>query len=78
MFGEKKKPTATFDDKVKAAKYDCIYKALKEILQIEVKTLNATTNKEDINYAQTCSVIKTRARLALEFVTTLDKSGDDD
>ena len=77
MFEKKKQSAVSFDDKVKAAKYDCIHKALKDILSTEIKSTNTTTNKEEINYAQTCSVMKTRARLALEFVTTLDKNGDE-
>ncbi|MDE6201542.1 MAG: hypothetical protein K2M47_06685 [Clostridiales bacterium] len=77
MIGKKDKPAISFDDKMRAAKYDCIHKALKEILSTEVKITNPTTNKEEVNFAQTVSVIKTRARLALEFVTTLDKNSDD-
>lgn len=66
----------SFDEKVKAAKYDCILQALKEITKIEVKSTDAA-GKEITNPAATCSSIKTRARLALDFVTNLDKDGDD-
>ncbi len=77
MFKTTTKTAPVYDDKIKAAKYDCIYKALKDILQIEVKGQSSATNREEINYAQTCSVIKTRARLALDFVANLDKNEDD-
>lgn len=76
MFKDKTKTPPVYDDKIRAAKYDCIYKALKDILQIEVKATNPTNNKEEVNYAQTCSVIKTRARLALDFVVNLEKNDD--
>ncbi len=66
----------SFDEKLKAAKYDCILQALKEIVKMEVKGTDAA-GKETINPVATCSSMKTRARLALEFVANLDKDGDD-
>lgn len=75
MLGKKTHSAASFDDKLKAAKYDCILQALKDVLRIEVKA--SDNGKETVNYAQTCGSMKTRARLALEFVANLDKSDDD-
>lgn len=77
MFGKKQKSVTSFDDKLNAAKYECIYAALKDVLKMEVKGTD-TSGKEVINHAATVSSIKTRARLALEFVANLEKSGDDD
>lgn len=77
MFGKQTKQTNDFDEKIKAAKYDCIYSALKDILKIEVKGTDSN-GKEVVNHAATVSSIKTRARLALEFVANLDKNGDDE
>ena len=77
MFDKKQKTTATYDDKIKTAKYDCILQALKDVLKIEVKGVDSS-GKEGIDRAATISSIKTRARLALEFVANLEKDGDDD
>lgn len=76
MFGKKTNTTPDFDDKLKAAKYDCILQALKDILKIEIKVTD-NSGKEAINYAATIGSIKTRARIALDFVGNLDKSGDE-
>lgn len=73
MFGKK---TMTYDEKIAAAKYGRISQTLKDIVKTEIKGVNAS-GKEDINYAATCSAIKTKARLALDFVADLDKDGDD-
>lgn len=78
MFGKgKKKTVESFDEKIKAAKYERIYQSLKDILKLEIKTA-VKDGKEEIDYAATCSAIKTKARLALDFVTDLDKDGDDE
>lgn len=79
MFGTKKKKqtTADFDEKIKAAKYERIYQSLKDILKIEIKA-QGKDGKDEIDYAATCSAIKTKARLAIDFVTDLDKDGDDE
>lgn len=77
MFGKNQKPTTSLDDKINAAKYDCIYSALKDILKMEIKSTDAS-GKEVVSAAATVSSIKTRARLALEFVANLDKNGDDE
>lgn len=77
MFRKKKQPTINYDDKLQAAKYDCVLQALKEIIKLEVKGTD-NSGKEAVNHAATVSAIKTRARLAVEFVGTLDKKDDDD
>lgn len=77
MFGKKKQTAVDFDEKIKAAKYERIYQSLKDILKIEIKT-PTKDGKEEIDYAATCSAIKTKARLAIDFVADLDKDGDDD
>lgn len=71
------KQSNNFDEKLKAAKYDCIFQALKEILKMEVKGTDAN-GKEASNHAATVSAMKMRARLALDFVANLDKDGNDD
>ena len=77
MFGKKKTATSDFDEKIKAAKYERIYQSLKEILKIEIKA-QCKDGKDEIDYAATCSAIKTKARLAIDFVADLDKDGDDE
>ena len=75
MFGKKKTKEIDFDERIKAAKYERIYQTLKDILKIEVKAVNG--NQEEIDYAATCSAIKTKARLAVDFVADLEKSDND-
>ncbi len=75
MFGMKTVKTNDFDEKIKAAKYECIYQSLKDILKIEIKR-QGKEDKETIDYMATCSAIKTKARLAIDFVTDFDKYGD--
>ena len=74
MFGKKKQTVNDFDEKIKAAKYERIYQSLKDILKIEIKA----QGKDEIDYAATCSAIKTKARLAIDFVADLDKDGYDE
>jgi len=76
MFGKKKKEV-DFDEKIKAAKYERILQTLKDILKIEEKA-QTKDGKVETDYAATCSAIKTKARLAIDFVADLDKSGDDE
>lgn len=77
MFGKKKTAATDFDEKIKAAKYERIYQSLKDILKIEIKA-QGKDGKDEIDYAATCSAIKTKARLAIDFVADLDKDGDDE
>ena len=77
MFGKKKQTAVDFDEKIKSAKYERIYQSLKDILKIEIKT-PTKDGKDEIDYAATCSAIKTKARLAIDFVADLDKDGDDE
>ena len=77
MFGKKKRTAVDFDEKIKSAKYERIYQSLKDILKIEIKT-PTKDGKDEIDYAATCSAIKTKARLAIDFVADLDKDGDDE
>lgn len=77
MFGKKKQTAVDFDEKIKSAKYERIYQSLKDILKIEIKT-PTKDGKDEIDYAATCSAIKTKARLAIDFVADLDKDGDNE
>lgn len=72
MLGNKKQ---TFDEKINAAKYECVLSALKDILslKIEASTKDGAT---EIDYAATCSAIKTKARLALDFITVIDNDSE--
>lgn len=70
----KKKKNVSFDEKIKQAKYERVHSTLKDILQTEIKTTE--NNKEVTDYAATCSAIKTKARLALDFIKDLDKEDD--
>ena len=75
MFKKKKQTAVDFDEKIKAAKYERIHQSLKDILKIEIK-VPTKDGKDEIDYAATCSAIKTKARLAIDFVADLDKGGD--
>lgn len=73
MFGKKK--FIDFEEKIKEAKYERIYQTLQDILKMEIKAYKDGKDKTD--FAATCSAIKTKARLAVDFVTDLSKGGDD-
>lgn len=69
---KKKRKNLSFDEKIKQAKYERVYGTLKDILQVDIKDDKNTTD-----YPATCSAIKTKARLALDFIKDLDKDEDD-
>lgn len=75
----KRKKTAAvdFEEKIKAAKYERVFQTLKEILKVEEKA-QTKDGKVETDYAATCSAMKTKARLAINFVADLDKNGDED
>ncbi len=75
MNKKKKTVAVDFAERIKAAKYERIYQALKDILKVEIKAVNG---KDEIDYAATCSAIKTKARMVIDFVADLDKDGDDE
>ncbi len=75
-FGKKKAMPIDFDEKIKSAKYERIYQTLKDILKIEIKA-RGEDGADVTDYAATCSAMKTKARLAIDFVADLDKDGDD-
>ena len=77
MNKKKKTVAVDFAERIKAAKYERIYQALKDILKVEV-TAQGKDGKAEIDYAATCSAIKTKARMAIDFVADLDKNGDDE
>lgn len=77
MKKKKKTETVILAEMVKAAKYERIYQALKDILKVEI-TAQGKDGKAEIDYAATCSAIKTKARMAIDFVADLDKDGDDE
>lgn len=77
MFGKKKKTVEDFDEKIKEAKYSRIFQALKDIMrQPEIKVLGKD-GREEIDFAATCSAMKTKARLAVDFVTDLDEKSEE-
>ncbi len=75
MFNKKKQTAIDFDEKIKAAKYERIYQSLKDILKIEIKA-ETKDGKDAIDYVATCSAIKTKARLAIDFVADLEKEDE--
>ncbi len=77
MNKKKKTVVVDFAERIKAAKYERIYQALKDILKFEI-TMQGKDGKSEIDYAATCSAIKTKARMAIDFVADLDKDGDDE
>lgn len=76
MFGKKKVTDESFEEKIKAAKYERILQSLKDILKIEIKAVSKD-GREGVDYMATCSAMKTKARLAIDFVADLEKNGDD-
>lgn len=74
MFGKKKKDE--FNEKVRQAKYMRIFQSLEDILKTDIKSQTAN-GEEVVDYMATCSAIKTKARLAIDFVSDLDKGCDD-
>lgn len=74
-FGKSKTAPVDFYERIKSAKYERIHQTLKDILKIEVKA-QSEDGTETIDYAATCSAIKTKARLAIDFVADLEKEGD--
>lgn len=74
MLGKKNK--VGFEEKIKQAKYERLYSTLKDILQTELKTTDSN-NKEVADYPATVSAIKTKARLALDFIKDLEKDDND-
>ena len=77
MNKKKKTVVVDFAERIKAAKYERIYQALKDILKFEI-TMQGKDGKSEIDYAATCSAIKTKARMAIDFVADLDKDSDDE
>lgn len=65
----------SFDEKIKQAKYERIFGTLKDILNTDIKTID-DKNKEVTDYSATCSAIKTKARLAIDFTKDLDKDDE--
>ena len=77
MFSKKKLSHAeeSFEDKIKAAKYGRILQSLKDILKLEIKGISKN-GQDEIDYMATCSAMKTKARLAIDFVADLEQDGD--
>lgn len=69
----------SYEEKIQEAKYKRIFQALKDIAELEVKTKgkDGKDAKEEVDYAATCSEIKTKARLAIEFVYDLEDDDND-
>ena len=74
MFGNKKKGVS-YEEKIRSATYKRIYQTLKEISTMEIK--ENSKNGDSLNYEATCKEMKTKARLAIEFVSDLEKDEDD-
>lgn len=76
MFG-KKKTVEDFDEKIRNAKYSRIFQALKDIMrQPDIKVLKKD-GREEIDFAAMCSAMKTKARLAVDFVSDLDEKSEE-
>lgn len=77
MLNKKKKTTTpTFEERMQVAKYERIYQTLKDILKLEIKVVDKV-DKEEIDFASTCSAMKTKARLAIDFVADLEKDDEE-
>lgn len=77
MLNKKKKTTTpTFEERMQVAKYERIYQTLKDILKLEIKVVDKV-GKEEIDFASTCSAMKTKARLAIDFVADLEKDDEE-
>lgn len=59
-----------FDEAIRNAKYACVLQALKDILRVEVKGTDEDGNGA-VDPAATVSAMKSRARIALDFVEVL-------
>ena len=73
---KKKDVNERFEDKIKAAKYERILQSLKDILKLEI-TVPSTGGQNEVDYMATCSAMKTKARLAIDFIADLEKNNDD-
>ena len=70
------KKKMSFEEKIKKAKYDRIYRVLQEVLDTSVTKID---NKEQVvDYEATCSAIKTKVRLVKDFVDGLSAPVDRD
>lgn len=76
MFGKKKKSSDGISELLKAAKYARILQTLKDIVKLDVRA-PSKDGREETDYAATCSAMKTKARLAIDFVADLDGKDED-
>lgn len=62
-----------FDKRIVDLKIKTLQEALQSVLVTEVKRTDETTGKEVLDLRTTASLMKTKARVALDFVSNLDK-----
>lgn len=76
MLGKKKKTAESYDKKIQAVKFERVFQALKDILKTEIRT-PTKDGKDEIDYAATCTAMKTKARIVLDFIADLEKDGEE-
>lgn len=57
-----------FDEKLRLTKYEIAIQCLRDVLKTEIKDEGG-----DIDYIATCSIMKGKARLSIDFIDSLDK-----
>lgn len=81
MFGRKKKKNVKQPKQLEKAfinsLFNTVYGALTDVLKTEYKTTDKN-GKEIIDYEMTCRMIKTKARVALDFVANLKNEKEHD
>ena len=71
------KKKMSYEEKIREAKYKRIYQTLREIASIEAKPKPKDKDgKEILDFEAACNEIKTKARLAIEFVEDLEKDDE--
>lgn len=77
MTKKNEKANKKFKEALNNSLYATVYSTLTDVLKAEYKT-TAADGKEVIDYEMTVRIIKTKARLALDFVSTLVKNENQD
>ena len=62
-----------FDKRITELKIKTLREALQSVLETEVKRKDETTGKDVIDLRTTASLMKMKARVALDFVSNLEK-----
>lgn len=66
----KNKKQESFERMLSDSLYTTVYNTLSEVLETKCETTDAD-GKKHVDYETTCRIIKTKARVALDFVSTL-------